>query len=91
VLYCGSFAKSFAPGCCFGWAAAGRFAEHLEHLERVKWMTTLSASGEFRHCIRLNYGHPWSPGIEHAMETRGALAQDESLISSTLAGPVLQF
>jgi DNA-binding transcriptional MocR family regulator len=50
-----------------------------------------SASGEFRHHIRLNYGYPWSPEIERAMATLGALAQDESLVSANLAGPMRQF
>lgn len=50
-----------------------------------------SASGEFRHHIRLNYGYPWTPEIERAMATLGALAQDESLVSANLAGPMRQF
>ena len=50
-----------------------------------------SASGEFRHHIRLNYGYPWSQETERAMATLGALAQDESLVSANLAGPMRQF
>jgi DNA-binding transcriptional MocR family regulator len=50
-----------------------------------------SASGEFRHHIRLNYGYPWSPEIERAMATLGELAQDEELVSASLAGPAQPF
>jgi DNA-binding transcriptional MocR family regulator len=50
-----------------------------------------SASGEFRHHIRLNYGYPWSPEIERAMATLGELAQDEALVSASLAGPAQPF
>ena len=50
-----------------------------------------SASGEFRHHIRLNYGYPWSPEIERAMATLGELAQDESLVSASLDGPIQPF
>jgi DNA-binding transcriptional MocR family regulator len=50
-----------------------------------------SASGEFRHHIRLNYGYPWSPEIERAMATLGELAQDEALVSASLAGPTQPF
>ena len=32
-----------------------------------------SASQGFRHCARLNYGHPWSPHSEQAMEVLGRL------------------
>ncbi len=34
-----------------------------------------SATRRFQHCIRLNYGHPWSPQIENAIATLGKLAQ----------------
>jgi len=50
-----------------------------------------SARGEFRHHIRLNYGYPWSPEIERAMATLGELAQDEALVSASLAGPAQPF
>ncbi|WP_175911141.1 PLP-dependent aminotransferase family protein [Burkholderia metallica] len=33
-----------------------------------------SATGGFRRFLRLNYGRPWTPAVEHAMETLGALA-----------------
>jgi DNA-binding transcriptional MocR family regulator len=32
-----------------------------------------SASHAFENCIRLNYGHPWSPRIDEAMQTLGEL------------------
>ncbi|UFQ98938.1 GntR family transcriptional regulator MpaR [Pseudomonas wenzhouensis] len=32
-----------------------------------------SASQGFRHCARLNYGHPWNPRSEQAMEVFGRL------------------
>ncbi|QTN46355.1 GntR family transcriptional regulator MpaR [Ectopseudomonas mendocina] len=32
-----------------------------------------SASQGFRHCARLNYGHPWNPRNEQAMEVLGRL------------------
>ena len=32
-----------------------------------------SASQGFRHCARLNYGHPWKPRSEQAMEVLGRL------------------
>jgi DNA-binding transcriptional MocR family regulator len=34
-----------------------------------------SARGEFRNCIRLNYGHHWDAAIEKAIVTLGALAR----------------
>ena len=34
-----------------------------------------SATRAFRHCIRLNYGHPWSPQLDAAIATLGRLAQ----------------
>ena len=33
-----------------------------------------SATRAFRHCIRLNYGHPWSAQLEEAIATLGRLA-----------------
>ncbi|KAF1053220.1 MAG: HTH-type transcriptional regulator NorG [Stenotrophomonas maltophilia] len=32
-----------------------------------------SATRQFKHCLRLNYGHPWSPRAEQAMETLGRI------------------
>lgn len=33
-----------------------------------------SARRNHRHCIRLNYGHPWDAGLESAIQALGALA-----------------
>ncbi|WP_306716362.1 aminotransferase-like domain-containing protein [Burkholderia dolosa] len=33
-----------------------------------------SATGAFRRYVRLNYGRPWTPAVEHAMRTIGTLA-----------------
>ncbi|MDC0662351.1 aminotransferase-like domain-containing protein [Marinobacter sp. SS21] len=41
VLHCSSFSKCLAPGYRVGWVSAGRY---LERLQRLKLMTTLSAS-----------------------------------------------
>ncbi|CAM2140571.1 Uncharacterized HTH-type transcriptional regulator YdcR [Pararobbsia alpina] len=41
VMHCGSFSKTLAPGYRIGWVSAGRFAERIQ---RLKLMTTLSAS-----------------------------------------------
>jgi DNA-binding transcriptional MocR family regulator len=32
-----------------------------------------SARRAFRHCLRLNYGHPWTPAAEHATRALGRL------------------
>ena len=37
-----------------------------------------SARRQFRHCLRLNYGHPWNARFEAAMQTLGALAGRQS-------------
>ena len=34
-----------------------------------------SATGGYRHCIRLSAGHPWSERIEEALKTLGGLAK----------------
>lgn len=34
-----------------------------------------SATRGFRNCLRLNYGHPWTPRSEKAMETLGRIIQ----------------
>lgn len=36
-----------------------------------------SARRDFRHCVRLNYGHPWRPELEAAMATLGALVRQQ--------------
>jgi DNA-binding transcriptional MocR family regulator len=32
-----------------------------------------SAAHDFKHCIRLNFGHPWSPQLDDAVRTLGTL------------------
>jgi len=34
-----------------------------------------SARRQFRHAIRINYGHPWTPKVEEAINTLGALVR----------------
>lgn len=34
-----------------------------------------SASRDFQHCLRLNYGHPWDTRMEQAVETLGKLVR----------------
>jgi DNA-binding transcriptional MocR family regulator len=41
VMHCSSFSKTLAPGYRVGWVSAGRF---VERVQRLKLMTTLSAS-----------------------------------------------
>lgn len=41
VMHCSSFSKTLAPGYRIGWVAAGRYTEEVQ---RLKLMTTLSAS-----------------------------------------------
>ncbi len=41
VMHCSSFSKSLAPGFRVGWVSPGRFGEQIE---RLRLMTTLSAS-----------------------------------------------
>nr|WP_294865315.1 PLP-dependent aminotransferase family protein [uncultured Pseudogulbenkiania sp.] len=41
VMHCSSFSKTLAPGYRIGWVAPGRFGKEIE---RLKLMTTLSAS-----------------------------------------------
>jgi DNA-binding transcriptional MocR family regulator len=36
-----------------------------------------SANRSYGNCLRLNYGHPWSPSIEKAVARIGALAREQ--------------
>ena len=36
-----------------------------------------SAKREYRHCIRLNFGHPWSAAFEDAMATLGGMIAEQ--------------
>jgi DNA-binding transcriptional MocR family regulator len=85
-------------GGYFTWVELPRYVDSLRLFEAALERgisfapgPVFSASGDFRHYIRLNYGYSWSPGIERAMATLGALAQNESLVSANLAGPMRQF
>ncbi len=47
-----------------------------------------SAKRAFKHCMRLNYGHPWTPELIAGMQRLGALArQSESGRSHGMARP----
>jgi DNA-binding transcriptional MocR family regulator len=37
-----------------------------------------SSRGEFKHCLRLNYGHPWDARMEEAMSVLGRLVRSAS-------------
>ena len=50
----------------------------LEHGISVAPGPIFSARRHFRHCLRLNYGHPWDDRLEAAMQTLGALAGRQS-------------
>ena len=41
-----------------------------------------SARRAFRHCLRLNYGHPWNPSAENALRALGKLLRQPQLSSS---------
>src|SRR6202051_4551759 len=91
-------AATLAAGGYFTWVevphsvdALSLFEAALERGISLAPGPIFSASGEFRHHIRLNYGYPWSPEIERAMATLGELAQDEALVSASLAGPPQPF
>jgi len=38
-----------------------------------------SATHGFQHCVRLNYGYPWSPRIDDAVRALGALLDDPAV------------
>jgi DNA-binding transcriptional MocR family regulator len=91
-------AETLAAGRYFTWVelphsvdALRLFEAALERGISLASGPIFSASGEFRHHIRLNYGYPWSPEVERAMATPGELAQDEALVSPSLAGPAQPF
>ncbi len=46
-----------------------------------------SARRHFRHCLRLNYGQPWEPRFEAAMQTLGALAGRQSPYAAVAGWP----
>ena len=81
VMHCSSFSKSLAPGYRVGWVAGGRYAEQIE---RLKLMTSLSASipaqaaiadylqhgGYDRHLRKLRYALEMQQGAMLASAAR---------------------
>lgn len=58
-------------------AGADTLALHraaLEHGISIAPGPMFSARREYRHCLRLNYGHPWNAQLEDAMALLGRLA-----------------
>lgn len=53
----------------------------LEHGISLAPGPIFSPRREFRHCIRLNYGHPWDAKLEEAMRRLGNLMRDLSVDS----------
>lgn len=78
VLHCSSFSKCLAPGYRVGWVSAGRYQEQLQ---RLKLMTTLSASVPAQAALAdyLEFG-----GFDrHLRGLRGALeAQKHQLLAA---------
>jgi DNA-binding transcriptional MocR family regulator len=51
------------------------YEEALVHNINVALGVIFSPSGNYRNCLRLNCGLPWSPRIEQAMQTLGQLCK----------------
>jgi len=49
------------------------FRTALDHGVSLAPGPIFSATQQFRHCIRLSYGHPWTQRSERGMETLGTL------------------
>ena len=71
----------FARGGYFLWIelpprvdAMHLFGDAMESGVSIAPGPIFSATGGFRRYLRLNYGRPWTPAVEHAMETIGTLA-----------------
>ncbi|WP_137818504.1 GntR family transcriptional regulator MpaR [Pseudomonas sp. 2FG] len=80
VLHCGSFSKSLAPGYRIGWVAAGRYAQKIE---RLKLMTTLSASIPAQAAIADYLQHG---GYErHLRKLRYALEEQQGALLAAVA------
>lgn len=45
----------------------------LEHGFSIAPGPIFSAKREFRHCLRLNYGHPWTPASDNAVRVLGRI------------------
>jgi len=76
VIHCGSFSKCLAPGYRIGWAAAGKFADRLEH---AKWMTTLSASMPAQRAIADYLEHGGYERFLHKLRRELAHQQSQML------------
>ncbi|WP_175873478.1 PLP-dependent aminotransferase family protein [Burkholderia sp. BCC0397] len=50
------------------------FGDAMEHGVSIAPGPIFSATGGFRRYLRLNYGRPWTPAVERALETLGTLA-----------------
>ncbi|MGR8025381.1 PLP-dependent aminotransferase family protein, partial [Burkholderia cenocepacia] len=69
------------PGGCFLWNelpphmdGMQQFDAAMESGVRIAPGPNCSATGGFRRYLRLNYGRPWTPAAERALETLGTLA-----------------
>ena len=51
----------------------------LQHGISIAPGPIFSAKREYRHCLRLNFGHPWDASMEQAIATLGQLAQGLAL------------
>jgi DNA-binding transcriptional MocR family regulator len=47
----------------------------LDHGFSIAPGPMFSARREFRHCVRVNYGHPWSAASERAIQALGAIVR----------------
>lgn len=88
-----AIARHFPPGVRVGRPAGGYFVwvafdagfdalalyeAALAHGISVAPGPIFSARRDFRHCLRLNYGHPWDARLEDAVHTLGVLARRQS-------------
>jgi DNA-binding transcriptional MocR family regulator len=60
------------------------YEEALIHHIQIAPGVIFSASENYRNCFRLNCGMPWSPPIEHAMQTLGMLCKRQ--LARTILG-----
>lgn len=94
-MHCSSFSKSLAPGYRVGWVAGGRYAEQIE---RLKLMTSLSASipaqaaiadylqhGGYDRHLRKAALRPGDPAERHA-RGGGALLPEQTRVSRPSGG-----
>ncbi|WP_175779271.1 PLP-dependent aminotransferase family protein [Burkholderia anthina] len=53
------------------------FDDAMDHGVSLAPGPIFSSTGAFRRYVRLNYGRPWTPTVEHAMQTIGTLAEQQ--------------